>query len=175
MIAYGDWEESNRVQELVQRTRYVWPWQRRRFINDGLLWPEQTAASVNDWPAGALVCQCMNVSRGRLTKAVAAGHCSVEALCKQTGASSVCGSCKPLLADLVGDQALAAEKGSRTLIVTAVITLVAALAMLLAPAIPYADSVQLEFRIDRLWRDRLPSSAAGDWSMWSSVCWRQSH
>jgi nitrite reductase (NADH) large subunit len=160
-IAYGDWPEINRAQEAVQRTRYLWPWQQRRFLKTGRLWPEQSAADVADWPAGAVVCQCTNVTRGTLSQAIQAGHGSVEALCAHTGASSVCGSCKPLLAELTGAPEVAAEPGSRTLLWTAVVTLLAALAFLLSPAIPFPDSVQVPLRWDLLWRDSLLKQVSG--------------
>lgn len=160
-IAYGDWEETGRLQESVQRARRVWPWQLRRFQRYGRLWPDQDAANVNDWPAGAVVCQCTNTTRGTLSVALQAGHGTVEALSAETGAASVCGSCKPLLAELAGGQPLAAESGSRTLTWTAAVSLLAALAMLLAPGIPFAPSVQVDLRWDLLWRDGLFKQVSG--------------
>ncbi|WP_455235188.1 FAD-dependent oxidoreductase [Thiogranum longum] len=160
-IAYGDWPEISRVQETIRRSRYVWPAQVRRFMKTGLLWPEQEAENVADWPASTVVCQCTGVKRGALTQAVGAGHHSVEALCAATGASSVCGSCKPLLAELVGRPELEPEKGSRTLIGTGIISLLAALALLVAPAIPFPDSVQTSLRWDLLWRESLLKQITG--------------
>jgi nitrite reductase (NADH) large subunit len=142
VIAFGDWNESSRAQEFVQRACYIWPWQRRCFLRTGELWPFQDAANVNDWPASTVVCQCTGVNRGTLSRAILAGHRSVEALGGQTGASSVCGNCKPLLAELAGRQASEPESGSRTLVWTGMAALLAALAMLFAPSIPFADSVQ---------------------------------
>ena len=107
------------------------------------------------------MCQCTGVNRGALSKAPLAGHASVEALCAQTGASSVCGSCKPLLAELAGGQANDPEQGSRTLLWAGLATLLAALALLFAPAIPFADSVQTGIRWDRLWRDGLMKQISG--------------
>lgn len=161
VIAFGDWNESNRVQECIQRACYLWPWQRRRFLRTGRLWPLQDASSVTDWPASAVVCQCTGVNRGTLSKAILAGHCSVEALGKQTGAASVCGSCKPMLAELVGSQANEPEAGSRTLVWTGMAALLSALVMLLAPAIPFADSVQATIHWDQLWRDGLIKQVSG--------------
>jgi len=160
-IACGDWEESSRVQESVQRTRYIWPWQQRRFVRNGLLWPVQTAVHVADWPAGAVVCQCTGTTRGTLGAALQAGHRTPGALGACTGAGTVCGSCKPLLAELAGDQPLAPERGSRTLVWTGTAALLALLAMLLAPALPLVDSVQHSLRWDLLWRDGLLKQISG--------------
>lgn len=159
-IACGDWDESNRVQESIQRRRYLWPWQYRRFLRHGRLWPTQKDASVCDWPAGAVVCQCTGVTRGTLSAALQAGHCTPQALGAHTGAGSVCGSCRPLLAELAGGAPPAAERGSRTLVWTGVAALLAAMAMLLAPPIPFPDSVQT-LRWDLLWRDSLLKQISG--------------
>jgi len=161
VMAFGDWDESNRAQECVQRACYIWPWQRRRFLRTGSLWLLHDAADVNDWPASAIVCQCTGVNRGTLSKAILAGHCNVEALAAQTGASSVCGSCKPLLAELAGRHASEPEAGSRTLVWTGMAALLAALAMLFAPAIPFADSIQTEIHWGQIWRDGLIKQISG--------------
>jgi len=161
VIAYGDWDETSRAQETVQYQRYIWPWQLRRFQRGGQLWPEQGAAEVASWPASAIVCQCTNVIRGALSKAVSAGHCSVEALCAQTGASSVCGSCKPLLADLCGTQAVPPETDRKPLVWAGGLALLLAVLVLFSPGLPFADSVQVSLRWDKLWRDGLIKQISG--------------
>ena len=162
-IACGEWNESNRIQESVQSMRRLWPWQTRRFLRQGRLWPERDAGAgtVNDWPASAVVCQCTNTTRGTLSAALQAGHCTVEALSAHTGAGSVCGSCRPLLAELAGNQPLVPERGSRTLLWTGLTALLAALAILLAPAIAFPDSAQVAVRWDLLWRDGLIKQISG--------------
>jgi nitrite reductase (NADH) large subunit len=160
-IACGEWDETSRVQESLQRGIYLWPWQQRRFLRNGRLWREQDAANVNDWPAGAVVCQCTGVTRGTLGIALRAGCCTVQDLRSHTGASSVCGSCKPLLADLVGGQPPEPEPGNRTLVWSGGVSLLAALTVLLAPDIPYARSVQVDIPWDLLWRDGLLKQISG--------------
>jgi bacterioferritin-associated ferredoxin len=49
-----------------------------------------------------MVCGCLAVNRGTLTQAQLKGCTTVSDLTRQTGAGSMCGSCKPLLADLLG-------------------------------------------------------------------------
>ncbi|VAW82045.1 Nitrite reductase [NAD(P)H] large subunit [hydrothermal vent metagenome] len=161
VIAYGDWDEVNRIQTDIQQPCYIWPWQRRRFISSGNLWSEQKAARVHEWPANAVVCQCTGVTRGTLTQAIAGGHSCMDALIKQTGASSVCGNCKPLLADLLGGTVTEPEKNHRTLVCTSCIALLAALTLLFMPSIPFADSVQTGMQWDILWRDSLVKQITG--------------
>ena len=161
VIGYGQWNESNRVQESVLHTRYIWPWQVGRFTSTGNLWPDDNARSIADWPSSAIVCQCTNTNRGTLTQAMNAGHCTVEKLCEKTGASSVCGSCKPLLAELVGAESIAPEPGARPLVITGVISLLVSLAVFFAPAIPFPDTVQKTVNWDQLWRDGLLKQISG--------------
>jgi len=68
------------------------------------------AAGVQTDP-GPTVCACMSVGRNDLTRAIAGGASSVEALGLCTGAGTSCGACKPELAALLPVQpaAVAAE------------------------------------------------------------------
>jgi len=160
-IAYGQWSESNRVQESVLHTRHVWPWQIKRFYKTGNLWPDADISSVVDWPASAIVCQCTNTNRGTLSEAISAGSCSVQQLCEKTGASSVCGSCKPLLTEMLGAKTIEPEPGKRSLVVSGAISLIVALLLFFAPAIPYPDTVQLTVKWDQLWRSELIKQISG--------------
>ena len=101
LLSVGPWPEMNRVQQAIAAGNRVWPWHRYRFEQGGNLWPTRPGDSVMTWPADAIVCSCKNISRGELTAACQEGCDSVCGLAEATGASTVCGSCKPLLAELV--------------------------------------------------------------------------
>lgn len=161
-IVTGDWDELGRLQEGITRQRRIWPWQLARFQRRGWLWPDQDAVKVADWPASAIVCNCTGVTRGRLTEALGSQACAtVDDLARCTGASSVCGSCKPLLAELLGsDLPIEAPRGSRPLMGLAVLALLAALALFVLAPYPYAESVQT-WRLDLLWRDGLWKQISG--------------
>jgi nitrite reductase (NADH) large subunit len=161
VVAIGPWSDTARVQSAVTEHALVWPWQLWRFIRTGSLWPEPEVLGVAGWPAGALVCQCKSVTRGQLSEAMAAGACGVVALRDCTGASSVCGSCKPLLEQLVGSKVPEPVAMHRWLLGSAVVSLLFALAFLFLPSIPYPDSVQVEWRWDALWRDGLLKQISG--------------
>ncbi len=163
VIAIGPWPALPRVQDLVRQRRRVWPWQVWRFRRTGFIWDAQGQPEVSAWPAGAVVCNCTGVTRGRLSQAVGAGCASVAALGAQTGAGTVCGSCQPLLAGLVGGPALSPQPagGHRQLAGLAGLTLAAVLAVLLLPAIPYASSFPLAWHPEVLWRDGLLKQVSG--------------
>jgi nitrite reductase (NADH) large subunit len=103
----------------------------------------------------------MNVSCGTLRLAQGDGCASVEALARVTGASTLCGSCQPLLAELLGgSQVETVGKGSKALGVAAAAAALLILGILLSPAIPYASSVQT-VPYDSLWRNGLFKQISG--------------
>ena len=56
---------------------------------------------VGALPAAAQICSCNNVTKGDLTEAIAGGCCDVPDLKKCTQAGTSCGSCVPLLKQLL--------------------------------------------------------------------------
>jgi NADPH-dependent 2,4-dienoyl-CoA reductase/sulfur reductase-like enzyme/bacterioferritin-associated ferredoxin len=99
-LAVGEWEDLDRVREAIEEPVHFSFWDLRRFRSTGTLFLKSESPPVYEWPAEALVCGCLGVRRGALD-AVDAGCASVEALSAATGAGTMCGSCRPLLAELV--------------------------------------------------------------------------
>jgi nitrite reductase (NADH) large subunit len=162
VIAIGEWPDLNKVQEAATRQRLIMPWQRRRFLKSGSLWKEGVADDVARWPATATVCNCTGVCRGELSDAMSAGARSVEALKTITGASTVCGSCGPLLAELIGSDAKAEPaKGAKLLTGLSVAALILAALMALIVPLPHRDSVEPVFQLDILWTDSLYKQVSG--------------
>lgn len=153
--AVGEWHEAGRIQELIERRARLWRWQRRRFAETGRIWKNEALLHISQWPEAALVCNCLSVRRGQLSAACASGCTTVEQLAKRTGASTVCGSCKSLLAELVGAPALVTPlAGLKTLGVVCAFALALALVIFLVTPIPFAESVQAGLRkLDILWRE----------------------
>lgn len=161
--AVGDWSELPRVLEAVQRERPLGWLARWRFRRSGLLWPAHEQVSVAAWPANATVCNCTGVTRGELSAAVARGCASRDALAQCTRASTVCGSCLPLLDELLGATAQRAPVwGARPLLAMTAIAALAALLIALLPGLPYVPSwAATELRWDRLWRDGVLKQITG--------------
>lgn len=153
-IAVGDWAEINRVQEAVVRGRRVWPWQLWRFRRAGGLWPERDDSNVAAWPATATVCNCTGVTVGALRAAMAAGAGSVEALARNTGASTVCGSCRPLVRELVGESVgVSLSRGWRSLAGLSFGAALLAAAIGLSAPWSVSETVQVDIAWDALWLD----------------------
>ncbi|HVK69418.1 MAG TPA: FAD-dependent oxidoreductase, partial [Polyangium sp.] len=101
-VTVGEWENLERIRELLKAPLPLSFWDMRRFRGTGNLWPKSESSPVTDWPAEAIVCGCVRVTRGALALAIEGGCPSVEALGTKTGAGTLCGSCKPLLSELLG-------------------------------------------------------------------------
>lgn len=160
-IGIGAWDEDTRLQQAIARHQVIWPWQLLRFKRSGLIWPEGEQQGVASWPAATTVCVCTGATRGVIGEAIRNGADSVESVSCATGAGSVCGSCRPLVMQLLGDSTLQPAPWQRTLLGSAIVSLLAMLAILLFPAIPYAHTVQVDWHWDRLWRDGLLKQISG--------------
>ncbi len=163
IIAVGECAEKSRLQEAVTKDLRVYPWQVSRFKSEGRLWPEEDTVHVREWPATALVCNCRSVDKGTLVDAQLSGCSSVEQLAQCTGASTVCGSCKPLLADLVGtpvepEPVLATGRPLMSMVLASLI--LAALAFLV-PGPSYSESYQTVSWLEQFWTDSLLKQITG--------------
>lgn len=153
-LSVGEWDHLGRIQGAITEGRKIWAWQLLRFRRTGSPWPERAPAIVADWPASVTVCNCMNVTRGQLSTAIARGHCTVRQLAAVTGASTVCGTCRPLLAELIGGDARPEPvPAHRSLLMTAVAALVLVLLLSLTPGVPYARTLDAVWQWDSLWRN----------------------
>ncbi|MDI1478379.1 FAD-dependent oxidoreductase [Polyangium sp. y55x31] len=101
-VTVGEWENLDRIRELLKSPLPLSFWDMRRFRGTGNLWPKSESSPVTEWPNEAIVCGCVRVTRGALALAIEGGCQTVEALGTKTGAGTLCGSCKPLLAELLG-------------------------------------------------------------------------
>jgi len=161
-IGIGEWDETVRLQTLIGRSERLWPWQVLRFVRTGRIWPAGDGQGVATLPAASVVCQCTGTTRGRISEVIARGACDAQQVARETGASTVCGSCKPLVAELLGNrEAREPVAMHKALLVSAIVALIGAIAFFLFPVIPYADSVQHAWHWDVLWREELYKQISG--------------
>lgn len=161
-ISVGPNPEAARLQDAVDARRFVWPWRRARFLRTGRLW-DDADTDPNHWPATAIVCNCRGITRGALSQACRTGCDSVAGLARATGASTVCGSCRPLLAQIVGDPAsVAPPVAGRPWLLVASTLAVAAVATGLALG-PRAVGRTIEHRrwLDLVWTEPAWQRATG--------------
>lgn len=161
-ISIGNWEEQSRIHEAIQNRRNIWFWNKNLFLKTGSLWPEENSADVNQWPASAMVCNCNSVTRGQITAAINTGLTTVDEVGRCTGASSVCGSCKPLVSKmLLTDTKPEPATGATTLLTTGGLTLLSMLLVAMLGSVPYAETVQVPWEWDELWRDNILKQISG--------------
>ena len=143
-VAVGDVPQLPRLQEAVANQRRLFWRQRSRFETSGRLWKNEHSEFVSGWPPQAVVCSCTGVTRGCLTRAREAGCETAEALADQTKASTVCGSCSPLLQQFVGEAPDVAvfDLPQKVLVATSVVSLVLLSLLTFAPPIAIPVSVQ---------------------------------
>jgi nitrite reductase (NADH) large subunit len=145
--AVGHWPELARVRLLASRRERLPRAQLARFERTGRLFAEADAG-VASWPEAAIVCNCRRVTRATLS--VLAPECGgqLSQLCQRSGAGTVCGSCRPLVAELLGVAALP-PPGQRSRLLLG-LSLIAALCCGLwvaVPALSPADSVPGQWRV----------------------------
>ncbi|MGH1462448.1 MAG: FAD-dependent oxidoreductase [Neptuniibacter sp.] len=160
-VSIGDWDETPRIQELLTHKRKLKSWQKLRFRLTGNLWGSASNSPEN-WPETAVICNCNNVSRGELSSAIEQGCCSMERIAQSTGATSTCGSCKPLVQQMLGNEIVQpAEPDRNSLLGTSLAVLAALLAFVMVPAMTVSESVQDSLRLDLIWNDGLYKQVTG--------------
>ena len=160
-VGYGEWPELRRIQEAYQYQRRIYPWQYARFYLTGRLFADEDN-SVKSWPASTIVCQCNNISQGELIDFIGQGHATVAKLQKISNAGTVCGSCKPLLQNLVGEKAsLDKDKHSISLSIAAILAIAFVAIFATTPALTVSDSVIDAPWFESIWNDKFYKQVTG--------------
>lgn len=163
-VGVGPFPELPRVQEGIARRRRIRRRQRRRFESEGSLWSSPGNQDVNAWPAGAIVCSCVGVSRGELSAAWAAGCSTPDALAVETRASTVCGSCRPQLVAIAGapPEPCVETPGWRLLLTASVSAAVLLVLILTIGPRTWSTTVQSGwYQFETLWRDSFWKQVTG--------------
>ncbi len=162
-MAIGDWPEINLVQEAIGSGRTLYPWDLFRFRRSGRIWREQAPKSVREWPRTATVCNCTGVTRGQIGDAISLGAATFDDVKRDTGASTVCGSCRVHIDELLGAPAAAREPvaGRKPMLVAAGVAGVLAAATMLLPRIPLSPSIANVGLVEMLWLDGFWKQVSG--------------
>ncbi len=150
----GEWSQTHQLQLAVQENRYMPPSEQSAFTRGGVI---EVAEPLNEWPGGAVVCNCTQVTKERLTSCIASGCRSISELSSATGAGTVCGSCRPLLGTLLGhedSEAVYVPKGRKALWVATLAAVALTDGIFLLEQMASARSVQgFYFPLTKLWRE----------------------
>ncbi|MEW4561658.1 FAD-dependent oxidoreductase [Bremerella sp. JC770] len=159
----GEWNEIDRIRDLITHARRLWPWQISRFRRTGRLWPEDVLDSPWDWPDSAVICSCVGVTKGQICEITRGSEVDASTVTSVTRASSVCGTCRPLVQQLCGQRQAPPKTASwKILLGSSLLTLVFIAVMLVVGPLPFADSVQSTwYSVDALWRSETPKQITG--------------
>jgi nitrite reductase (NADH) large subunit len=160
-LGVGAWDGFTDVQEATIRQRRVWPWQAVRFARTGRLWHSDPESAAAAWGPASVICQCMNVTRGQIGAACAGAPITVDRIMMRTGASTLCGSCRPLLEQLAQPGSWERPPIARGLLAGSFAAIIAAVAIVAVAPVPFATSFETPFRIDALWRNGLYRQISG--------------
>lgn len=111
-VTIGDWDNLERIRELLRSPLPLSFWDMRRFRGTGDLWAKSESPPVAEWPPEAVVCGCLRVTRGAIGEVIAEGCTNLEDVCGRTKAGTLCGSCKPLISELLGGDTNNALQGN---------------------------------------------------------------
>lgn len=155
-LGVGDWPEATRLQQAIGKRQPVRFWQTARFARSGDLWP-QGDDSVASWPREAIVCNCTGTTKGAVLDSITLGSQTLDDVRATTSANTVCGTCKPLVLELLGQGDAPPEpvRWWRWLIGVSILGALAALATAILPRIALADTYATKDFWFSLWFDSL--------------------
>lgn len=160
-ISVGEWVESRRIQEAYQSNRRIWPWHVANFLINGRVFFKAND-DVNLWPKETIVCQCNSISQGVIVNAIDSGKDTVSSLQECTGAGTVCGSCKPLLSELIGFTGeKETEKAWIVSLIVCFIAILIAVIVLFQPSMQVSDSVLDISLFEQIWNDKFWKQVTG--------------
>ncbi|WP_411827189.1 FAD-dependent oxidoreductase [Luteolibacter sp. AS25] len=161
-LGIGQWLDSGVVQDLYLSGTKLSKKQISSFRETGELSAE-AALSIEQWPDSRIVCNCMSIRKGELMSCMTECGKSVSALAQKTGASTVCGSCLPLLHQLCDPTAAPPKPVAyRSLIsVSAIAFLATLLAIFIAPPAMAKSVESWWYAVDILWRDNFIKQISG--------------
>ena len=97
----GNWPEFSAVAEAIKQQAQVDAKQLRNFVRWGTTIFADKLGVLN-WSDNHIVCACYNTSKGQIVAASKAGMGTVQFIGASTRAGTGCGSCKPIIANLLG-------------------------------------------------------------------------
>ena len=163
-LAVGEWAEVSKVQDWIGRGKRINKKTIELFKETGKV-AAKSPAPVTSWADSAYVCNCLKVTAGELRQSLADGSSDAQALVRKTRASTVCGSCKPLLEALAGEASSASAAGrsrSGWLLGISASALALVLFCYLFPGFPVAQSVQSTwYKVSEIWRDSFIKQVTG--------------
>ena len=160
-LGVGEWPEAGEIQNLFLEKFRIPKKQLTGFAETGQLEVDQP--SITAWPDERIICNCLTIRKGEVMECMSSCGNDPDLIAKGCGASTVCGSCRPLIEKLCNPEAKTTRPVAyRSLIAASAIALIAVLLAIFITPPAMATSVEsLWYKIDRIWRDNLIKQITG--------------
>ncbi len=160
-LAVGTWTQASRIQDAVNQGATVYPWMLFRFRKHGNFWSDEDLP-VDAMPDAAVLCNCTGVTCGQVRGALRAGCGTVETISAETSAGTVCGTCRPLIGEMI-------ETGAKPeplplwkpVLALSGLGFIAAAIPIVIGNVPLPTSYDPESVRDWLWRDNIVKQWSG--------------
>lgn len=113
--SFGEWRELGEICSLILNANPISDDQIKSFQRIGELGVKKLVV-IKDEDGGEILCNCMNVSKGRVYEEVQKGVNDLQEIVRNTGAGSVCGTCRPKIIELLGLKAWTTVKLTKRII-----------------------------------------------------------
>ncbi len=162
-LGIGNWEESSHIHALIKEQGKISRADLKQFTKEGsFLDPEQS--QLSNWSPSSIICQCNTVTKEDLVNELEACARCPNQLAEKTGASQMCGSCRPLLEELCGlsPQRIGMVPKVKVILAGSTIALLICTVCLSLPGAPLGDSVESSwYKFSTLWREFLYKQISG--------------
>lgn len=161
-VHIGSWSELSQLQISQASGQKIRQKNCQQFVESGFLWSEPKSIHIKDQPEEYIVCLCESVTRGTLSKAMESGNRTIDSLCSATSAGITCGSCKPLLAEMLDAPAPnLVMRHHKSIYVLSIIAIILMAAIVVLNPINIGQSVQLTWQLEKLWFDNTWKQISG--------------
>lgn len=159
-IIVGNWVEESNIKIAISEKSEIEFKSFKRFEKTGLLFEQESP--VKQLPVNYVVCLCENVTRGELSNALESGCRTIDGLGKKTGAGTVCGSCQPMILNLLDTPAPnLVMRHQRAILVTSILSILSVFFIFLFFPAKIADTVQVSWSLEKLWFDNFWKQVSG--------------
>ena len=158
-VSVGQWEGYLPTLEAFQQSRKVNFFRRMLFKLTGSIFLRGQNSNVTTWSNDAIICQCNGLSKGQLVESIETSCKTVCQLKETTKAGSVCGSCIPLLEQLVErstgqQQERQKEWAWSPMLLMSILAFTTALLVAIMPGLEAGTSVINPAPFEFLWNDK---------------------
>ena len=158
VVAVGPWKEVKRLQDALSRNARLWPWQKIRFIAKGNLYGD-SQQSLDAMPNATVICNCRQINLGQIRECIANDNAGLTELVETLGVGTVCGTCKPLVSEIL-HQPVVKTPVKKGLLLLSVVSVALLSALSFMPPLAISQSVQVP-SLDWLWTETFPRQISG--------------